>query len=130
MYNMKKYIWITAFTLMACSSQAQTSEKQLLDAEQFSAIVLKDTSLQIVDVRTPEEYLEAHIPFAKNYNWNDPLFKDIVQELDKTRPLYIYCRSGKRSAAAAEVLIEQGFEVIELQGGMLNWQEHQLPTKQ
>lgn len=129
MYNMKRHIWIIAFTLMACSSQAQISEKKILDAEQFSAIVLKDTSLQIVDVRTPEEYQEGHIPFAKNYNWNDPLFKEIVQDLDKTRPLYIYCRSGKRSAAAAEVLIEQGFEVIELQGGMLNWQGHQLPTE-
>lgn len=127
MFNMKKYIWIITFTFMACSSQAETAEKQLLNAEEFSEIILKDTTLQIVDVRTPEEYQEGHISHAKNINWNDPLFKEIIEDLDKSRPLYIYCRSGKRSAAAAEILIERGFEVIELQGGILHWQENQLP---
>ena len=50
--------------------------------------------------------------------------------LDKEKPVYLYCRSGKRSASAAEKLKEAGFtEVYNLKGGILAWKEKQYETE-
>jgi rhodanese-related sulfurtransferase len=59
----------------------------------------------------------------------DDDFKQQVNVLDKEKPVYVYCRSGKRSARAAEILKEMGFtKVYDLQGGIMEWQENDLET--
>lgn len=129
MYKMKKYIFILLIGLMSCQSQAQSNEKVMFSARQFSETVLQDTFIQLLDVRTPEEYAEGHIPSALNINWNDSRFAEQIVQLDINQPVYIYCRSGKRSAAAATFLMEKGFNIIELEGGILQWQEEELPLE-
>jgi rhodanese-related sulfurtransferase len=81
--------------------------------------------VQILDVRTPEEFDLGHLSNAMLANWNEKdEFIRRIAALDKDEPVYIYCLSGKRSAEAANVLRERGFsEVIELQGGINAWKQ-------
>jgi len=76
----------------------------------------------LLDVRTPEEYQEGHIANSKSINFYDKDFADQVKNLDKNTPVYVYCRSGGRSASAMAMLSEQGIrEVYNLEGGIIAW---------
>ena len=65
---------------------------------------------------------------AKNFDWNGEHFEHQVMGLDKTKPVFVYCLKGGRSASAASRLRDMGFkEVYELEGGTSNWQAAKLP---
>ena len=84
--------------------------------------------LQIVDVRTPQEFDSIAIQKAVNIDYKNPSFKDNIQVLDKTKPVLVYCRSGKRSLNAMNIMVELGFsEVYNMQGGILAFKK-QYPT--
>ncbi len=88
-----------------------------------------DHSLLLVDVRWPDEYQrEGHIPHARLL----PLvhLARRSNELPPDRPLVLICRSGNRSQTACEQLAEQGFRVANLVGGILGWQQQNLPFQQ
>lgn len=126
-----KYFKIIVAVLMLSlwSCQSQKSENvELLDAKSFSEKIHKKEEVQLVDVRTPEEFKEQHIDNATNINWNDADFEQQISNLDKSKPVYIYCKSGGRSAKATAKLSEMGFtNVYELDGGILNWNEAKMP---
>lgn len=82
----------------------------------------------ILDVRTPEEYAGGHIEGARNIDWNAGNFKDAVGDIDKNKPVMVYCLGGGRSAEATKTLRDAGFkQVYELQGGMMAWRKAGLP---
>lgn len=74
---------------------------------------------QIVDVRETEELGDGMIPGARHIPL--ALIPDSHAALDSTRPVIVVCRSGRRSAAAAEHLAEGGFDAHTMTGGMLEW---------
>jgi rhodanese-related sulfurtransferase len=89
--------------------------------EEMQAI-LETEDMQLVDVRTPKEYKEGHIKNSQNIDYNSPTFDEDISKLDKTKPVILYCKSGKRSAKCSEKLIKAGFEKIyELEGGITEW---------
>ncbi len=99
-----------------------TSGKKILKADQLIEILKNDDGHQIVDVRTPEEYAESHIEGAVNFNIYDDDFSSKIATLDRQKPVYVYCKSGKRSGKAAKILIDEGFdEVFDLKGGFDGW---------
>ena len=81
---------------------------------------------QIVDVREGEEVREGMIPGAIHI----PLGQLAARagELDRERPVITVCRSGRRSAGAAEQLEDAGFDVVTMGGGMIAWHAAGLPT--
>lgn len=88
-----------------------------IDAERFREM-LADTTVQLIDVRTAEEYAAGHIGNARLLPVTDNDFRERAErELDKHKPLLIYCRSGGRSAKAADILLRQGYFVFNLKGG-------------
>lgn len=91
-----------------------------VDARKF-AEAISDPKVQIVDARTPQEFIEGHIPGAVNIDINSKDFIRQAASLDKTRPVAVYCRSGRRSKVAAEKLTDNGFSVTELDGGIISW---------
>ncbi|EEI91986.1 rhodanese-like protein [Sphingobacterium spiritivorum ATCC 33300] len=95
------------------------------DAEHFRTALLTDSTIQLIDVRTPGEYAEGAIVGSILLNWKDSTaFEQGIQKLAKNRPVYLYCRSGNRSRQAADRLISLGFkEVINLSGGIKAWEE-------
>jgi rhodanese-related sulfurtransferase len=124
-------------TIMSCAQQSnqqngtnqKTNMDLTVDAAKFSqAIAVPDA--QILDVRTAGEFQSGHIANALQANWLDPKeFKNRTQHLDKTKTIYIYCQSGGRSASAQTALIEAGFKVVNLEGGMSNWRMQQMPVE-
>ncbi len=91
-----------------------------VDAETF-AREIKREEVQLVDVRTLEEFAEGHIPGAVNMDVNGEVFEAQIATLDPSRPVALYCRSGRRSKLAAQKVAKAGFEVVELSGGILSW---------
>ena len=84
-------------------------------------ILLKE-GYQLIDVRTPVEFMEGHIDGAKNINIKSIEFLDKINSLSKEDTLLIYCRSGRRSAKASNLMDSLGFKKIyDLRGGYLNW---------
>ena len=73
-------------------------------------------SLSVLDVREVEEFEALHLEGARNFPLSQ--LADTYEQLDKTQPYYVICKSGMRSARACQFLTEQGYEVVNVQGGM------------
>ncbi len=100
-----------------------------LKTDAFAKMLSEDGTVQLVDVRTPEEYAEGHLSGALDIDWKADGFLDKAQSLlDASRPVLVYCRSGKRSASAAAELGKAGFQVYNLLGGYLGWTEAGMPV--
>lgn len=85
---------------------------------------IADSAVQLVDVRTAEEYSQGTIPGSVNIDVNSGNFGVTADSLlDKNRTVAIFCRSGRRSKKAAEILSLNGFNVVELDKGYNSWVE-------
>lgn len=120
--------------LFSCTNhqQAQAAapisvETKRISAAEFSERTRAAETVTILDVRTRQEYKEGHIENAINMDWNAVDFQKQASELDKSKPVYVYCLRGARSAAASEYLAKNGFvEIYDLEGGMTKWREAHL----
>lgn len=121
-----KYIIMSILSLLSlfgCKGYAD------LKVDEFEKMLTEDKTVQLVDVRTPEEYAVGHLRGAVNIDWHADDFMDQAQaKLSKERPVMVYCRSGKRSAAAAAKLDRNGYKTYNLLGGYLAWTEAGKPT--
>lgn len=105
------------------SCQQKDANFETLSVEDF-ANVINDPDIQRLDVRTVAEYSEGHIPGSMNVNVLDESFAIVADSvLQPSRPIALYCRSGKRSKKAARILSEKGFKVYELGTGFNGWVE-------
>lgn len=114
-----KYLLTCLALMIMISCQAQ-SEFKSVGIDEFKTEISK-SDVQLVDVRTAQEYSEGHIPGAMNIDVNAPDFEEKIKALDKNENVAIYCRSGRRSKMAANKMTEAGFKVIELNTGFLSW---------
>lgn len=106
------------FMFSACSNKSK--DIIVLNANEFVNQYENDLSGILIDVRTEDEFNNGFIEGALNFNVNDQNFKDDVNHIDKTKHIYVYCRSGKRSQKAAEILHQLGFKTIyDLKGGYI-----------
>lgn len=97
----------------------ETISRDSLSAVDFEKALRKNIDAVLVDVRTEEEYQSGHIPGAINVDYETSDFKQHVQALDRTKTYYLYCRSGRRSAAAKDIFQSLGFtHVFDLQSGI------------
>ncbi|WP_026038780.1 rhodanese-like domain-containing protein [Myroides injenensis] len=118
----KLFLTVFAFLAVFCSISAQEIKgKELLSKEEFE-LVTSQNGIQLVDVRTSKEFKEGTIGKAINIDFLSDDFIKQTTNLNKQEPVYIFCKSGKRSAAAKKELLENGFtKVIELEGGYSEW---------
>lgn len=114
--------------LAGCAGDA--SFPVTLDAGAWHDQLLSTPGAFLLDVRTPEEYAQGHIanatllPLAVLDGTNEALPDD------RTTPVFVYCRSGSRSAQAADILADQGYtDVRNLGGGILSWQRAGYPVE-
>jgi rhodanese-related sulfurtransferase len=82
----------------------------------------------IIDVRTPEEFAEEHIENAINMDYYSETFRDELNNLDKNKTYLVYCRSGKRSGNALDIMKELNFREAYNIGGITEWKAAGLPT--
>ncbi len=120
-----RILFITIVSILFISCNAQTNnDVKLVDAKEFSTEINSANSPQILDVRTPEEFSEQRIGNATNIDWNGTSFEQQAQQLDKDKTVYVYCKSGGRSAKASAKLAEMGFtDIVELDGGITKWND-------
>ncbi|MCJ7468539.1 MAG: rhodanese-like domain-containing protein [Maribacter sp.] len=95
---------------------------EILDAAAY-AKAISGKKVQLVDVRTADEYRGGHIKNALNIDfYNSGNFIKAFEKLNKEQPVYLYCRSGARSQKAARKLANMGFsQIYDLQGGYMRW---------
>lgn len=126
---MKKLLFSILAALGLFANAQSQSEVEILEPQAFIERVKADTSAIILDVRQPEEFAEGHLAQAINLDWlNQTVFINGLAKLNKQKTYYIYCRSGRRSQAAAGKLKAEGFQVVDLKGGYLHWVELGLPV--
>lgn len=107
-------------SLAACKAQTEKVIK-LVDVTAFIE-GLSNKDVQLVDVRTPAEFKEGYIENAILIDFKAEDFSSKMEELDKNKPVYLYCRSGKRSGLASLILKDLGFkDIVDLEGGYLAW---------
>ena len=120
---MKRILLLGALVLIGAyvysQHRASATFKSVGNAE--FARIIADTTVQLVDVRTPAEFAAGHIPEAVNIDVRgEKVDEEVRSTLDPSRPVAVYCRSGARSKAAARALTEKGFRVYELNKGFMN----------
>lgn len=105
-----------------------TASYATLSPVEFSAAIA-NPDVNLIDVRRLDEYSVAHIKGARNIDVTQPDFLDKAKaELPLNKTVAVYCGSGKRSAMASEKLAAAGYKVLNLDGGITNWQEQHLPV--
>ncbi len=115
-------VLFVAWLLAACThKQFPPSGTSLTPAQAATLIAKKKVTL--LDVRTEGEYKEGHIPGAPLMDvLQEANFVQQIQSLDKAKPYVVYCRSGKRSKRAMELMLQNGFkQVADLEGGFQSW---------
>lgn len=127
---MKKIITIAAtallFGIASCQSQNKSGAQggvinTTISVDEFEK-KLTESDIQIVDVRTPEEFEQGHIKGAKNININGGDFEAQLNQLDKNKTVLVYCLSGGRSSSAAGIMEDKGFKAVyNMSGGMMKW---------
>jgi rhodanese-related sulfurtransferase len=112
---------LLAVAVVSCKEKETVDGIQLVTAEEMQTI-LELEDVQLIDVRTPQEYDEIRIANAQNIDFMSPTFDEDIAKLDKTKPVILYCKSGRRSAKCAEKMKKAGFEKIyDLEGGISKW---------
>lgn len=116
---------MSAMQISGCDNNGDIASVSALEFDKE----LKAASVRLLDVRTPQEYAEGHIDGALNINVQSDDFQQIAEkELSKDSTILVYCRSGRRSMDAAEILTSLGYKVINLKGGIIEWKEDGLPV--
>ncbi len=117
---------VIAIVFSSCNNKSENKQITVISPEEVYDAV-KNSDRQLIDVRTTEEYAEGHVANSKNICVTEDDFKEKASKLNKNEPVYVYCRSGKRSANAAQILKDMGFtEIYDMDGGILNWEKQGL----
>lgn len=118
-----KFLSLVLLSFLFLSCQGQSSRAiQTIDVKSYAEKLKTTENPQLLDVRTPEEFSTGHIEDAKNVNWNGSDFVAEANKYDKSKPIFVYCKVGGRSAQAADKLAQLGFkEIYNLDGGIMKW---------
>jgi rhodanese-related sulfurtransferase len=93
-----------------------------LDSSEFASRLAATDDAVLLDVRTPAEFEQARIPGATNIDIAGPSFPDLIEELDRKKAYFVYCRSGNRSTTACRFMSQLGFDrVYNLANGIIDW---------
>ena len=121
--NMMKKILTCLLAMLGLTTACGQENFENVDVQGFSELIA-DTNVVILDVRTDSEFAEGHIKGAINMDQGE---RDFMEKAKATLPLdkkiAIYCRSGRRSANAAGRLAAEGYQCVNLKGGILAWKE-------
>ncbi len=122
--NLSEAVADTTAAAPVVASTSQPLINQKLMPTEFAAKFEALPNAQLIDVRTPGEYQTGHLSRSTLIDFKDQDFRAKIAQLDKHKPVMVYCAAGGRSTAAAALLEELGFpEVYELEGGISRWRE-------
>lgn len=128
------HLLLALFSLLLAASlhaaDAKTDKKyKNVNADQFDKL-RADKKNVVLDVRTPEEFAEGHIPGAINIDFNADDFDQKISKLDKDKTYLVHCAAGGRSARACGKLGKMDFKSLyNLEGGMGAWEKAGKPVE-
>lgn len=126
-YMIFSLLFLASF-VNSCTNGQTRNNKTNLSAIEFAEKINELPTATILDVRTKEEFSKGHLSYANNFDWNGNKFDEQIAPLDKSKPVFVYCLSGGRSASAANKMRSDGFkQVYELDGGIMKWRGANLP---
>ena len=112
---------LAALLLAGCTVPAEEATYRQINMDEAITMMEEESGYIILDVRTPEEFAEKHIPGALNIP-NETIGTEEIPELpDKDQLILVYCRSGNRSKQASEKLAALGYTNIVEFGGINDW---------
>ena len=119
----KSMLFLLSLLLLAgCAAPAeQESSYRQISMDEAITIMEDENDYIILDVRTPDEFADKHIPDAINIP-NEAIGTEEIPELpDKEHLILVYCRSGRRSKLAAQDLVDLGYTNVKEFGGIIDW---------
>ncbi len=128
---MSKLFWLCAIVLLvavvffvARAFTVPNGDFMTVSNEEFARIVADTDSVVLLDVRTKNEFDEAHLRGAILIDVKTDSFKTAaIERLPKDKVIAVYCRSGRRSVTAANILTEEGYKVVNLKDGITGWKD-------
>lgn len=117
-------ILLAMMLLTACGQNKENKQEAVymnISAEEAKQIMDSEEGYVILDVRTQEEYDESHIPGAILIPDTEIEAQAEEELTDKDQLILVYCRSGRRSKMAAEILVQLGYTNIKEFGGIIDW---------
>lgn len=116
-----KYFLACCLLVLLVSCKQQSTDVKVISAEEMQELTSYE-DVQLVDVRTSDEYKEGFIANAQNIDYNSAAFDTEIEKLDKTKPVIVYCQKGGRSAKCSKKLEDKGFvKIYDLEGGLAKW---------
>ena len=113
--------FLAIFVLAGCNKETAENSYKQISMDEAVTMMAEETDYIILDVRTPEEFAEKHIPNAINVP-NETIGENEIPELPrKDQMILVYCRSGNRSKQASEKLVKLGYTNIYEFGGINDW---------
>ena len=123
-----KKILACLLAVMGLTSACGQKNYEDADVNRFAELIA-NPDVVIFDVRTASEFAEGHIDGAINIDYKqDGFVEKSKAALSKDRTIAVYCRSGRRSAGAADLLAKEGYKLVNLKDGIIAWQEAQMPV--
>lgn len=109
--------------------EATAGQVTTIDSAQGSALI-EEGGVLVIDVRTVDEYRGGHLVGAQSIPVEDEaLWAERTEPLDRDQPTIVYCRSGRRSAVAAQKLVDMGFTQVYDLGGVEDWASEDLQVE-
>ncbi len=113
-------LFLMSLFFVNCNSQDEVKSISTIELK----VLLDKGNIQLIDVRTSKEIKQGFIETAKFINYFDDDFYTLAtKQLDKSKPVYLYCRSGNRSGKSAKILQDKGYEVYNVSGGYNKWKQ-------
>ena len=123
---MRRFIPLSLLLLAALPLAALAGRPAVAPAA-VAEVTARDDAPLLLDVRTPEEFAQGHLPGAVLIPHDQLAAR--LDEIDRDRWVLVYCRSGKRASTAQDILEEAGIEVRQVEGSWLRWQEEGRPVQ-
>lgn len=112
---MRFFIVLFFIGMLSCSPE---NKEEISSVNEIEQIDFSNGNNVLIDVRSPEEFAEGHIPNALNIDVNAKDFEDKIDKLDNSKTYYVYCKAGVRSSKACAKLQQKGFKnLVNLEDG-------------
>jgi rhodanese-related sulfurtransferase len=119
--TLKRFGFFCFILWVSVSCYQRDYEIELVSQAEMEDLILAD-SIQLIDVRSFEEFQNKHIKGAQSIVFDED-FEENIQKLDKTKPVAVYCNTGRRSEECSDFLREKGFtKIYDLKGGITKWE--------